>query len=96
MSGDFILLFLVFYPIIGALVSYLIGRKWKIARDHIAQIVAISEFLVILDLMIKYVISMQNGIAKLRSFRLAGVSLPETDCILLWTDSVHYMEPSPH
>lgn len=64
MSGNFILLFLVFYPIIGALVSYLIGRKWKTARDYFAQFVAISEFLIILDLMIKYVISMQSGIAE--------------------------------
>ncbi len=41
---NMILAFLVFYPMIGALVSYIIGRFHKTARDYFADFVVISEF----------------------------------------------------
>ena len=46
MNGHFILPFLVFWPMIGAICSYLIGRKNKKARDYFANFVTIVEFLV--------------------------------------------------
>lgn len=50
MEMNMILAFLVFYPIIGALVSYIIGRFHKTARDYFADFVVISEFAVTLYL----------------------------------------------
>lgn len=44
------LAFLVFYPMIGALVSYIIGRFHKTARDYFADFIVISEFAVTLYL----------------------------------------------
>lgn len=44
MEMNMILAFLVFYPMIGALVSYIIGRFHKTARDYFADFVVISEF----------------------------------------------------
>lgn len=38
------LAFLVFYPMLGALVSYIIGRFHKTARDYFADFIVISEF----------------------------------------------------
>lgn len=45
MNGDLILLFLVFFPIIGALLSYIIGRIHKSARDYFAIFITITEFI---------------------------------------------------
>ncbi|MEG1847448.1 MAG: complex I subunit 5 family protein [Lachnospiraceae bacterium] len=45
MSGNYSLLFLICYPIIGALVSYLVGRYHKAARDYVADFIVITEFL---------------------------------------------------
>lgn len=45
MKGNYILLFLVFYPIIGALASYLIGRFNKTARDYFADFIVVTEFI---------------------------------------------------
>ncbi len=50
MEMNMILAFLVFYPMIGALVSYIIGRFHKTARDYSADFVVISEFAVTLYL----------------------------------------------
>lgn len=44
METGMFLVFLVFYPIIGALASYIIGRFHKAARDYFADFVVISEF----------------------------------------------------
>lgn len=44
MEMNMILSFLVFYPMIGALISYIIGRFHKTARDYFADFVVISEF----------------------------------------------------
>ena len=44
MKGNPILLILVLWPMIGALIGYLIGRKNKPARDIWADLVTISEF----------------------------------------------------
>ena len=50
MEMNMILAFLVFYPMIGALVSYIIGRFHKTARDYFADFIVISEFAVTLYL----------------------------------------------
>ncbi|MDD3795460.1 MAG: complex I subunit 5 family protein [Lachnospiraceae bacterium] len=50
MNSNYSLLFLVFFPMLGALVTYGIGRKNKRARDFAADIVVIVEFLVMLSL----------------------------------------------
>jgi len=46
LEGNLILLFLVLFPMCGAIVSYLIGRKSKTGRDYFAAFVAIVEFLI--------------------------------------------------
>lgn len=51
MEGNLILLFLVFFPIIGGFISYLIGRFNKKARDYFAVVVAAVEFVLIISLM---------------------------------------------
>lgn len=43
MEGNMILLISTLYPFAGALISYLIGRKNKTARDYVADFIAISE-----------------------------------------------------
>ncbi|MDD3205006.1 MAG: complex I subunit 5 family protein [Lachnospiraceae bacterium] len=50
MNGSTILFGLVFYPIIGALVSYLIGRYHKKARDYFADFITVSELICFLVL----------------------------------------------
>lgn len=42
------LLGLVVYPMIGGLISYLVGRKNKKVRDYVADFVVVSEFLLLL------------------------------------------------
>ena len=53
MTGDIILLFLAFWPILGAFVSYLIGRQNKKARDYFADFVCILEFVTFAYLFVK-------------------------------------------
>ena len=53
MTGDFILLFLAFWPILGGFVSYLIGRKNKKMRDYFADFVGILEFAIFAYLFVK-------------------------------------------
>ncbi len=50
METNLILAFLVFYPIAGAVISYIIGRFHKTARDYFADLVVVSEFGVVLYL----------------------------------------------
>ncbi len=44
MRYDIMIAILIFYPMVGALVSYLVGLKWKNARNLVVNIVTISEF----------------------------------------------------
>ena len=45
MQGNSLLLVLVLWPMVGALIGYLIGRKNKSARDYFADFVGVSEFI---------------------------------------------------
>lgn len=45
MSGNSIILFLIGFPMIGGVISYLIGRYHKKARNYVADIIVIIEFL---------------------------------------------------
>lgn len=44
MEGNVMLIFLVLFPMVGALAVYLIGRKNKTARDYAADAVTVVEF----------------------------------------------------
>lgn len=44
---DLILASLIFYPMIGALISYLIGKRSKKIRDIFACVIAVSEFVAV-------------------------------------------------
>ena len=44
MSGEFLILFLILWPILGAFISYIIGRYSRIARDYFADLVCAVEF----------------------------------------------------
>lgn len=50
MDKNYLLLFLVFWPFVGAVISYLVGRKDKNARNLIAIGVTAVEFLVVASL----------------------------------------------
>ena len=50
MKTNYILAFLVFYPIVGAIISYIIGRFHKSARDYFADFILVSEFSLVLYL----------------------------------------------
>lgn len=50
MKVNYILLFLVFWPIIGAFISYVIGRKNKILRNYFAIFITLVEFLAVIAL----------------------------------------------
>lgn len=52
MKGDSILLFLILFPMAGAVLSYLIGRKNKKARDIVAVCVAAVELVAVLTVFI--------------------------------------------
>ena len=54
MEGNFMLSLLVFFPMAGAGISYLIGRKNKKARDYAADIVVILEFAAMLYVAVMY------------------------------------------
>ena len=53
MKGDVILLFLALWPMAGAFLGYLIGRRSKKARDYFADFVAILEFAIIAVLFVR-------------------------------------------
>ena len=44
MEGNLMLGFLVFFPMLGAGISYLIGRKNETSRDYAADVVVTLEF----------------------------------------------------
>lgn len=63
-----LLAFLVFYPIIGALLCYLIGRKNKTIRDYLADFIVISEFIIM-------VYTAMQGNLDLRINQICGMGL---------------------
>lgn len=50
MEGNLKLLFLIFFPIIGGFLSYIIGRFNKKTRDYFAVFIALVEFILIISL----------------------------------------------
>lgn len=52
MNTQMLIYLLVFMPMVGALVSYLIGRKSKKGRDAFVNVIAITEFVLALFLVI--------------------------------------------
>ena len=44
MEGNYMLSCLVFFPMAGAILTYLIGRRNKTARDYAADCIVIVEF----------------------------------------------------
>lgn len=48
MKGDYVILFLIGFPMLGGLLSYLIGRFSKRARDYSADVIVMIEFLAVL------------------------------------------------
>ena len=47
MNGNFLLLFLAFWPMIGALIGYMLGRKNKTQRDYFAVFVCAVEMVIV-------------------------------------------------
>lgn len=74
MTGDIILLFLAFWPILGAFVSYLIGRQNKKARDYFADFVCILEFAIFVYLFVKVANGAEYAF-RLNDFCLRGLYL---------------------
>ena len=62
MSGSMILAILVFYPFLGGLISYAVGKKNETWRDYFADFVAVSEFLLMLFLAVKYAGAAGSGV----------------------------------
>ncbi|MDO5521056.1 MAG: complex I subunit 5 family protein [bacterium] len=54
MEGNLILLFLVLFPMVGAIASYLIGRANKEARNYFVAAVAVIEFFVMAYLFVTF------------------------------------------
>jgi len=50
MSGDTLILFLIGFPMIGGMLSFIIGKRSKTARNYIANSIVIVEFIAILFL----------------------------------------------
>ena len=46
MTGELLLLFLIGFPIVGAIITYLIGTQYKNTRDYFANGIVIVEFLI--------------------------------------------------
>jgi hydrogenase-4 component B len=83
--------FLVFWPMAGAFISYLIGRKNKTARDYFADFVCISEFAIVLVLFIQvyqgaeFSFRIQNICARGMYFKMDGFrALYSGIAILMW------------
>ncbi len=53
MRGDPVLLLLTLWPIVGAFICYLIGRKSKKLRDYFADFITILEFAIVVYLLIQ-------------------------------------------
>ena len=50
MEGNLLLLFCVMLPFPGAILSYVIGKRSKTARDYFADVIVILEFVIFLVL----------------------------------------------
>ena len=57
MNTGILLAIFVFAPIIGALLSYLIGRFHKTARDYFADLLVVAEFVGVVILFAAYDVS---------------------------------------
>lgn len=90
--NDSVLLFLVLFPIVGAFVSYLIGRKNKTLRDYFVAFVCALDLLIMFVLFYNvangatynyYVDNICGGIIH---FQLDGFrAIYGTICALMWT-----------
>ena len=54
MSESILIYLMIFMPVIGAFVSYLMGRKSKVARDYFFAGISILEFVLALMLVLQY------------------------------------------
>lgn len=78
MEGNVMLAFLVFFPMLGSLVSYLIGRKNKTARDYAADVIVVVEFAAMLYVFYMYYTALSlagnsgNSFGYPVSYRLPG------------------------
>lgn len=78
MEGNYMLPCLVVFPMIGALVSYSVGRKNKTARDHVANAIVILEFMAMLYVFCMHHMAWQlagdvaNSFGYPSSFRIPG------------------------
>lgn len=75
MEGNVMLSFLVFFPMFGALASYLIGRKNKAARDYTADAIVIVEFALMLYVFCMYYTALSRAENPANSF---GYPLSDT------------------
>lgn len=89
---DSILLFLVVFPLVGAFVSYLIGRKNKTLRDYFVAFVCILDLVIMFSLFIQvangaeFNYYVQNICGGTLHFQLDGFrAIYGTICALMWT-----------
>ena len=83
MDGNGMLVWLVFFPMAGAGFTYLVGRRNKTARDYVADIIVVLEFLAAL-----YVFGMSNIAWQLsKNLIVMFLEFAGWGCILLWMDS---------
>lgn len=75
MEGNFTLIFLVFFPIVGGFISYIIGRFNKDIRNYFAVFISLIEFVAIIK-MYPYLTNDMNTYASWFSF--AGLGLDFT------------------
>ena len=68
MENNFILLFLVLFPMAGGVVSYIIGRFNKSARNYAADVVVLAEFAAVL------LVFGQSSVFHLNSFCGLGIN----------------------
>ena len=54
MSESILIYLMIFIPMVGAFVSYLVGRKSKKVRDYLVSGIAIAEFAIALMLVLQY------------------------------------------
>ena len=54
MSESIWIYLMIFMPVMGAFVSYLIGRKSKVARDYFFAGISVLEFVLALMLFLQY------------------------------------------
>lgn len=78
MSGNIVLALLVFYPFIGGLLVWLLGRKNEMLRDYGADFVSISEFAAALLLLFVYAGKGSGTLASCYVSELCGFGLSFT------------------